>query len=78
MSIEWVRARTLENRRRERECAQSIQGADAAELTMVFPLDMTFWGESAAPFESKSESTAAAQQAEKAPTEPNPSHVQNS
>jgi hypothetical protein len=74
MSIEWARARARENCRRERERAQSIQGAAAPEVEMVIPLQVTFWGESTPPVEVKSNSIGAARQAERAPREAEPSY----
>jgi hypothetical protein len=55
MSLEWARTRALENRRRERERAQSVQGAEAPEVEMVFPLGVTFWCEKKPPVEVKSD-----------------------
>lgn len=63
MSLEWARARALENRER----AQAIQGADAPEVEMVFPLGVTFWGENTPPVEVKSDPSCDAHQPVRAP-----------
>jgi hypothetical protein len=47
MSFEWARARKLQNQWRERQRAQAIQGPDAPEVEMVYPIGVIFWGQSA-------------------------------
>lgn len=67
MSLEWARARALENLKRGRERAQAIRGADAPEIEMVFPLNVTFWGESQCPVEAMSDRSCVADQLRETP-----------
>jgi hypothetical protein len=76
MSLEWARARALDNVLRERRRAQSIQGADAPEVEMVFPLRVTFWGASTTAVEMRNEPIGAAHRGEPAPQESDPSPLQ--
>lgn len=43
MSLEWARSRAIENSRRERERARIVQGADAPQIGMLYPVELTFW-----------------------------------
>ena len=52
MSFEWARARAIENRRQERARACSVLGAEAPEIDMLYPVEVTFWGERRSPIEA--------------------------
>lgn len=76
MSFEWARAREIQNRGRERQRAQAIQGPDGPEVEMVYPIGVTFWGQSA-PVELRPVSPDEAPHIERTPREnaADPNHV---